>query len=156
VSGVPPGGNLLGVGFVFSPDGKALAARGPDKAIHLWDPATGKELRKFAADPEDSSPLAFSRDGKVLATTSEKLIRLWDVETGKDLARLTGHQGLAGTPAFSPDGKTFPAVARTPEQLYQVTAYVWDVASRKLLRKWDLPPNPVFGCCLFPDGTKVL
>src|SRR5262249_37664475 len=114
------------------------------------------ELRKFAADPEDSSPLAFSRDGKVLATSADKMIRLWDVETGKELARLTGHQGLAGTPGFSPDRKTFTAVARTPGQLDQVTAYVWDVASRKLLRKWDLPPNPVFGCCLSPDGTKVL
>src|SRR5262249_14168045 len=54
---------IRGVGCTFSPDGRALAARGPDKAIHLWETATGKEVGKLAADPEDAAPLAFSRDG---------------------------------------------------------------------------------------------
>jgi WD40 repeat protein len=155
-----PGSSLRGVGFAFSPNGKALAARGPDKAIHLWETATGKEVRKLTTDPEDSSPLVFSHDGKLLATSVDKLIRLWDVETGKEQLRLQGHEGLAGIPAFSADGKTFTAIGRTPGQLYQVTAYVWNVAGArpggKLLRKWDLPPNPVFACCLSPDGKTVL
>ncbi len=145
-----------GVGVVFSPDGKALAARGPDRAVRLWEVATGRELRKLAAGPEDSSPLAFSADGKTLATAAEDMVRLWDVEAGKELRRLTGHKGLAGTPAFSPDGRTFTAVARTPGQHYQVTAHVWDVASGRALRKWDLPVRPVFACRLSPDGTKLL
>ncbi len=51
---------LRGVGCLFSPDGKALAARGPDRAIRLWETATGKEVRKLAGAPEDSHPLAFS------------------------------------------------------------------------------------------------
>jgi RNA polymerase sigma factor (sigma-70 family) len=145
-----------GVGFTFSPDGKTLAARGPDRAIHLWETATGKEIRKLTADPEDSHPLAFSPDGKILATSADKVVRLWAVATGKVIARLEGHPGLAGAPALSPDGKMFTALARTPGRLLQVTAYVWDLASCKMRRKSDLPPNPVFACCLSPDGTKAL
>lgn len=149
-------GLILGSGLVFSPDGKAVAARGADKAIHLWETVTGKELRKFPAGPEDVAPLAFSRDGKMLATSAKKMIRFWDVKTGKEKARLLGHEGLAGTPAFSADGKTFAALARTPGQLYQMTAYVWDIAAAKLLHKWDLPANPVFASCMSPDGKIVL
>ncbi len=150
------GMRVIGAGFAFSPDGKALAARGPDKAIHLWETATGKELRKFKGEPEDLAPLAFSRDGQLLATYTEKLIRLWDVETGKEKTRLRGHESSASAPTFSADGKTFSVLAPTPGQIYQVTAYVWDIAAAKLLHKWDLPLNPVFACCLSPDGTKAL
>jgi WD40 repeat protein len=147
---------MRGVGFTYSPDGKALAARGPDKAIHLWETATGKEICKLAADPEDAAPLAFSPDGKVLATSADKVVRLWEVATGKVIARLEGHKGLAGAPAFSPDGKTFTALTRTPGQRFQMTAYVWDVARGKVRRKWDLAPNPAFACCLSPDGARAL
>jgi RNA polymerase sigma factor (sigma-70 family) len=153
----PTGQGLIrGVGFVFSPDGKYLAARGPDKAIHLWETATGKNQRTLKAEPEDFSPLAFSRNGKMLAASAEKMIRLWDVETGKEKTRLRGHEGSAGTPAFSADGKNFTALARTPGQPYQVTAYVWDIPTAKLLHKWDLPSNPVFASCISPDGKTVL
>jgi RNA polymerase sigma factor (sigma-70 family) len=153
-----PGGDpqIRGVGCTFSPDGKVLAARGPDRAIHLWETATGKEICKLAADPEDASPLAFSHDGKVLATAADEVVRLWEVATGKVIVRLEGHKGLAGVSAFSPDGKTFTALARNPGQRFQVTAYVWDVASGKVRRKWELPPNPAFACCLSPDGARVL
>jgi WD40 repeat protein len=80
VIGLPPGERrgqrIGGAGFAFSPDGKALAARGPDRAIHLWETATGKEVRKLAAGPEDASPLGFSRDGTVLATSADGVVRL--------------------------------------------------------------------------------
>src|SRR5262249_15634831 len=87
---------IRGLGFTFSPDGKLLAARGPDRAIRLWETATAKEVRKLAADPEDACPIAFSRDGRTLATCSDQLIRLWDVASGKVVARLEGHKELAG------------------------------------------------------------
>jgi WD40 repeat protein len=38
---------VVSVGFLFTPDGKAVVARGPDKAIHVWELTTGKELEQF-------------------------------------------------------------------------------------------------------------
>ncbi len=153
----PLGGDWIGAGFTFSPDGKSMAARGPDKAIHLWETATAKDLRKLTANQEDSSPLAFTHDGKILATSADKMVRLWSLETGKEITRLMGHEGLAGTPAFSADGKTFTALARTPGNHWQRTAYTWDIATAKLLHKWDIPhANPVFASCISPDGKTVI
>jgi WD40 repeat protein len=50
--------------------------------------------------------LAFSPDGKVLASGSEDCtVRLWDVQTGKEIRRITWHTGRVESVAFSPDGK---------------------------------------------------
>src|SRR5262249_8471203 len=84
-------------------------------------------------------------------------VRLWSLETGKEITRLMGHEGLAGTPAFSADGKTFTALAPTPGNPWQRTAYTWDIATAKLLHKWDIPPeSPVFASCISPGGKMVL
>src|SRR5881275_2176116 len=50
----------------FSPDGRVIAGGGDDRVIQTWDAATGKPLRKIAAD--GAVCLAFSPDGKVLAS----------------------------------------------------------------------------------------
>jgi WD40 repeat protein len=63
--------------FAFSADGKSLALLGPD-GLELWDPATGKQRRSFAA-PQSAAPqfgrgaqqifsTAFSPDGRLLVS----------------------------------------------------------------------------------------
>jgi WD40 repeat protein len=51
--------------------------------------------------------LAFSRDGKVLASAGRKdgKVRLWDVRGQKELAALEGPPGRVDSLAFSPDGR---------------------------------------------------
>jgi WD40 repeat protein len=65
-----------GFGFVFSPDGQTIAAsEGPN--VRLWDVATGKTTRLWAAADLLVTDVAFSPDGKVLATASDS-IKLWE------------------------------------------------------------------------------
>jgi hypothetical protein len=89
----------------FSPDGKQLAV-GTLHAVHLFDAASGKELRQFAGPTVFGGAAAFSVDGKVLATgTFDGTIRLWDVATGTVLRDVPGHDLLVTSLAFSPDGQ---------------------------------------------------
>src|SRR5437879_5767832 len=66
-----PGSSVHSV--AFAPNGKLLASGGGDGFIHFWDPATGKQLRRFTARPDivNSSAwvesIAFSPDGNTLA-----------------------------------------------------------------------------------------
>ena len=54
----------------FSPDGKILATTVDNYSVQLWDVRTGKELRPAAGHQAPVTSLAFTSDGKVVATGS--------------------------------------------------------------------------------------
>src|SRR5262249_20939675 len=101
--------------IAYAPDGRSLAfATEDDKAfattVRLWDPVTGRELRRFEHPPVCIAALAFSPDGKALAAASSfstdtgKLV-LWDAETGKAVRTRTLEWAGVGSLLFSRDGK---------------------------------------------------
>src|SRR5262245_51076703 len=65
--------------------------------------------RLDGARPHVNTPIAFSPDGKTLASYEEKesgcVVKLWDVDKRKALATLRPPLGVASL-TFSPDGKT--------------------------------------------------
>ncbi len=97
--------------LALAPDGTTLAG-GVQDAIYLWDLATGKELRRWVADPRQVTALAFAADGKALASSgADTPIRLWDPATGKEVAATAGHRGAVGV-VLSPDGRHAAALGR--------------------------------------------
>ncbi|HEY7428307.1 MAG TPA: sigma-70 family RNA polymerase sigma factor [Gemmataceae bacterium] len=157
-------------GMAFLPDGRMLAATDflkPGEAsqkirgIRVWDVATGKEVRQLS-DPakkrEDLlSASAFSRDGKLLATTVtlKRDISVWDVASGQEIRQLTRDEGAANegsirTLAFSDDGKMLAAATSR-------TVSVWDAATGKPLRQMKATGH-AFGAVLAfsPDGKTLV
>ena len=92
----------------FSPDGRYLAAGGNGliAGFTLWDVATGECRLRIHGDFGAVKSLAFSRDGKVIATAGayEAGVRLWDVRSGQLIRSFAGHQMGTNSLAFSPDG----------------------------------------------------
>ena len=74
--------------LAFSPDGKTLAAGNDDTKVQLWDIATGKELATWGTyrDEVKVENVAFSPNGKILASMEDDTIRLWDVASGENTA----------------------------------------------------------------------
>ncbi|HEY1189647.1 MAG TPA: hypothetical protein VGE74_18515, partial [Gemmata sp.] len=78
-----------------SPDGKTLATAGADKSVKLWNPADGKELKTLGAHDGSVYSLAFSPDGKLLASAGagkDSLVKVWDVKAQKEFTQLKGHE----------------------------------------------------------------
>jgi WD40 repeat protein len=66
--------------------------------------------RVLAGHPFATTAVAFSPDGRLLATTGgDGAVKLWSVSTGRTLHRLEGGTNWLCSVAFSPDGKTLAA-----------------------------------------------
>lgn len=74
------------VKMIFSPDSKILVCTGifelrSNNKMKLWDVETGEEIRALSGHTEHIQSLAFSHDGKILATGSfDGTVLLWDWE----------------------------------------------------------------------------
>jgi WD40 repeat protein len=106
-------GNVTAV--AFSPDGQLLASGGWDDMVRLWNVKTGEQLRVIFAHKAMVATLAFSSDGKYLASRCglDGIVRLWDPVTGAELRKFEGLSRVNPwrfnrdtALAFAPDGKT--------------------------------------------------
>jgi WD40 repeat protein len=89
----------------FSPDGTRLAAGG-DGALNIWDWRKRERLHTFPYGGQRAPTVAFSRDGRRLASgTWGGSIQIWDAENGgKALLNVPEDHYPVTALAFSPDG----------------------------------------------------
>jgi RNA polymerase sigma factor (sigma-70 family) len=145
-------GKVRAESVAFSPDGKLIASTGPSLGVvafvmpvHLWEAATGREVRQFQGTGE---LVAFSPDGKTLVTVNGADLILCDVAGVNEPRRIK--DGGARCAAFSPDGKTL-ATAQDGG-----TLELWDVATgrsrKQLATNEGLQPLVAF----LPDGKSLI
>jgi WD40 repeat protein len=162
---------LTGANFgpvVFSRDGKILAGRSinstmrpgefPTTTIKLWDVASGTELRTLTGHSPRIYSVAFSPDGKTIASGvgggadgMSGTIRLWDVSINTEVRTLI-ESGWVTSVAFSPDGKILASGTSEWDSMIKF----WNVPTGAVLGTYG-PVNSVFGfsVAFSPDGNTL-
>ncbi|HWG44069.1 MAG TPA: PQQ-binding-like beta-propeller repeat protein [Gemmataceae bacterium] len=143
--------------IALSSDDVLLASGGTERVkntaearLFLWDMATGRKLRQLKGHKHGINAVAFSPNGKTLASAEVETIHLWDVATAKEVRRIEKTGWNKDRLVFSPDGKTLASTAPGNETVIRL----WDVATGKALQ----PPGPdgvVRTVAFSPDGRFI-
>ncbi|AFY32673.1 WD40 repeat domain-containing serine/threonine-protein kinase [Calothrix sp. PCC 7507] len=146
--------------FFFSPDSKLLTMSGGDE-IYLWNLETGnRSLTLSHASSGWVHSLAFSPDGKILASgggaawrswgsyeVGDPTIKLWNVSDGKLLSNLAGHSDSVLSIAFSSEILASGSADKTIK--------VWHFNSGVLLHTLTGHSAAVLSLAMSPD-RKIL
>ncbi len=144
------GGPIWGV--AVSPDERTLAAAGyTSQQVTLWDLPAGKIRLVLQGHTDRIWCVAFSPDGKLLASGSnDRTVRIWDAAGGRQLRSLPIPAEFVFTVAFSPDGQTLAASG--DDWLLRR----WDVATGRELASLGPHPACVRAMAFFPDGRTIV
>jgi WD40 repeat protein len=143
------------------------------KTATLWDFSTGEEIRSFVGHADTVNEVAFSPDGRFVATGGgwelpgkDYSVRIWETDTGREVQRLTGHTDNLDDIRFSPNGLylltgTRPLLdgepsSENPTAKPDKTARLWEVATGKEVWRFEAPSNFVSSVEFSPDGRSVL
>ncbi len=89
--------------------------------VQLWDVASGREIAALKGHGKGVTSVAFSRDGRLLASGStDNTIRIWDVGTRQELRTLKGHSSNIDSIDFSPDGRLLASASNDG------STFLWD------------------------------
>jgi Flp pilus assembly protein TadD len=118
--------------------------------VRVWDAASGQQLRALRGHTGYVYGVAFSPDGRHLASASlDQTVRVWDAASGQEVRVLKGHTGGVWGVAFSPDGRRLASASSDR------TVRVWDAASGAQVLVLKGHANTVQSVAFSPDGRRL-
>jgi WD40 repeat protein len=135
--------------LTLSPGGDAVCLNeGPQdalevkRAVRLWNPFTGQPITPPLEHYDDIGAVAFSPDGRLLATGSEDYqVIIWDRRTGQPAASSWQHSSWPKCLAFSPDSHVLGVVGHDSSFAFLRSADCTQIGTR---RQWASPPQFIF------------
>ncbi|XQQ07276.1 MAG: NB-ARC domain-containing protein [Leptolyngbya sp. IPPAS B-1204] len=133
----------------FSPDGQLLATGDVNHEVRIWQVVEGKPLLSCRIHEGWIWSVAFSPDGKWLASSANRAVHLWDVQTGTCVRTLRGYSDRVFSVAFSPDGQLL--ATGSEDHLIRI----WQVRTGQLLHTLSGHSDEVRSVAFSPVGITI-
>jgi len=118
----------------WRPASNIVASSGQDSAVVLWNTTDGVVLERLRPGTGWTERLAYSPDGKLLATATGKVLALWD-EAGELVHRFEPHAATIAAIAWAKPGRDLAAatqgaicVHRIEPPQFNLRRYAWPAA----------------------------
>ena len=118
------------------------------RTVRVCDPTTGKEIIHMSKQLNTLSCLAYSPDGRRLASGGNAGAKVWDADNGSEIQAFHNNEGIAGL-AFSPDGGRLAAAAANN------IVQVWDVTTGDVALVLHGHKDSVASVAFSPDGWRL-
>jgi WD40 repeat protein len=137
----------------LSPDGRLVAtATGDDRGLLLYDPFTGKQVRRLRGKAGWPWQVTFSADGRSLSASSgDGVARVWETASGKLAHSFRALPTWVRSVALSRDGKLLALVGRADDAIH-----VFDVSRGKELHAFAGHRSGALDVAFSADGKEVL
>ncbi len=114
---------------------------------YLWRQCQSDELFSLPGHGDTVESVAFSPDGKRLATGSmDTTVKIWDLASRRGMATLTNHTEPVDSVAFSPSGNVLATASDN-------AVWLWDTKTFRPLRSL---PDAILKAKFSPDGKFLI
>jgi len=153
----------------YRPDGSQVVTGCADGSLKILDAMTGKTVLELRGHQSSVGSVAYSPDGKYLASAAgarerdnsrevvedKQAARIWNASTGMQLALLR-HQARVNSIAWSPNGKQVVTAAGVWGTDNDNSARVWDAGTGQLVLTLAANHGAVVSAAFSPDGKRIV
>lgn len=144
-------GHTEGINMVkYSPTGKHIYSAGDDKAIKMWDVASGIDVNTFNAHKAPVLTIELNEDGsRLVSGDSDGTIIVWNALTGDVIDQFKAHEGAVNTAKFSKDESMI--ISGGDDELLRM----WTSSGDSISTVTGFS-SPIKNLGISPDGTRIV